>query len=350
MKAFVCATLVLATALLAAMFSPAVQAAEAPTKEKPIVLKFAEFAPKMVRTEGVLWWIQEVEKRTGGRVKIEYYPAESLVKARDMPEAVRSGIADIVTFVPVYYPAKIPSWTFPEVSPVSSAYAAMMAVYDLYAEEPALQKDLDRWNCRMLFPMTSAGETIMTMREKSSSLADLKGKKIRATGDQSVLIQRVGGVAVPLPQPETFTALQTKNLDGVLGFPSQAVSFGYVEVTKSWLRGLAGQYVNPAMISKNAWNKLPEDIRTIMLDVGREQVAFVAALQKKEEGAILRDVQQKNGIEVIELSQADRDHWKAQFAPIQEAWIKDKIAKGIPAESILKKYAALVEKYQKESK
>lgn len=265
-----------------------------------------------------------------------------------MPEAVRSGIADIVTFVPVYYPAKIPSWTFPEVSGVSNAYAAMMAAYDVYEAEAALQKDLDRWNCRLLFPMTSGGETVITMHGRAESLADLKGSKIRATGDQSALIRRFGAVPVPLPQPEVFGALQTQNLDGVLSFPSQAMSFGYAGVTKSWLRGLSGQYANPAVINKTVWSKLPEDIQKVMLEAGRDQVFWVAELQKKEEERILEEVQKEYGISVIQLSRDDIELWNAQFAPIQEAWVKDKENKKIPGASILSLYRERVATHLKE--
>ena len=41
------------------------------------------------------WWATEVEKRTGGKVKVQIYWIESLVKAKDMLPALQSGFADV---------------------------------------------------------------------------------------------------------------------------------------------------------------------------------------------------------------------------------------------------------------
>jgi TRAP-type transport system periplasmic protein len=316
-----------------------------PAQDKPIVLKYAELAPKMVRTEAGMWWIDEVQKRTGGRVKIEYYAAESLVKANDMPDAVRTKVCDIATFVTVYYPTKVPLWTIVDVGGVSSAYAVMMATLDLYKSDPAFQKILDNWNCRLLFPQTSAGETILVFRGNLNNLNDIKGKKIRAVGDQAILIKGLGGVPLPVTQPEIFTALQTGTLDGALGFPSQAMSFAYFEVTKTWLRGAPGQYMVPAMINKDSWNSLPKDIQKIMDDVTVEQVKYLANLMKTKEGEIIEKVQKEKGIKVVNLTAEEVKTWRAQYAPIWEKWKKDASQKGADGEKLLSTYFDLCKKY-----
>lgn len=40
-------------------------------------------------------WTEEVTKRTNGRVKFEYLPAQQLGKAADLPNLTRNGVADI---------------------------------------------------------------------------------------------------------------------------------------------------------------------------------------------------------------------------------------------------------------
>ena len=314
-------------------------------QEKPIGLKYAELAPKMVRTEAGMWWIDQVQKRTGGRVKIEYYPAESLVKAMDMPDAVRTKVCDIATFVTVYYPTKVPLWTIVDVGGVSSAYAVMSATLDLYRSEPAFQKVLDQWNCRLLFPQTSAGETILVFRGNLNSLKDIKGKKIRAVGDQAILIKGLGGVPLPVTQPEIFTALQTGTLDGALGFPSQAMSFAYYEVTKTWLRGAPGQYLVPAMINKDSWNSLPKDFQKIMEEVGVEQIKYLSDLMKTKEGEIIEKVQKEKGIKVVNLTPQEVETWRAQYTPIWERWKKEASQKGVDGEKLLSTYFSLCKQY-----
>jgi TRAP-type C4-dicarboxylate transport system substrate-binding protein len=54
------------------------------------------------------WWLDEVEKRSGGRIKFERYPGESLAKAAEQLDALESGMADVSLFVTTYTPGKIP--------------------------------------------------------------------------------------------------------------------------------------------------------------------------------------------------------------------------------------------------
>ena len=80
-----------------------------------ISLKKADFGvATQTRTTLSMWWAKEVERRSNGRLKIQYFPADSLVKASDVFESTRSGVIDIGIWVPAYNPA---------VSPMSALFA-----------------------------------------------------------------------------------------------------------------------------------------------------------------------------------------------------------------------------------
>ena len=53
-------------------------------------------------------WVKQVEEATKGRVKIEVYPSQTLIKGIDMWKGVRSGIADIGWCVQGYWPEQTP--------------------------------------------------------------------------------------------------------------------------------------------------------------------------------------------------------------------------------------------------
>ena len=69
---------------------------QAIAQEKQIVLKYSNFFPAP-HTNSVLadQWCKEVEKRTHGRVKINYYPGAVLTPAAQTYDSVVKGIADI---------------------------------------------------------------------------------------------------------------------------------------------------------------------------------------------------------------------------------------------------------------
>src|SRR5690606_9939277 len=53
-------------------------------------------------------FMAEVEKRTNGQVKFEYYPAQQLGKAKDLMSLALSGVADIAYVAPSFVTDKLP--------------------------------------------------------------------------------------------------------------------------------------------------------------------------------------------------------------------------------------------------
>ena len=53
-------------------------------------------------------WVKQVEEATKGRVKIQVYPSQTLIKGVDMWRGIRSGIADIGWCVQGYWPEQTP--------------------------------------------------------------------------------------------------------------------------------------------------------------------------------------------------------------------------------------------------
>jgi len=53
-------------------------------------------------------WVKQVEETTKGRVKIEVYPSQTLIKGVGMWKGVRGGIADIGWCVQGYWPEQTP--------------------------------------------------------------------------------------------------------------------------------------------------------------------------------------------------------------------------------------------------
>jgi len=86
----ICVSLVLVIGLvLAGCAKPA------PAPE-PVTLKYASLFPPTFHYHAVIEdWAAEVEKRTEGMVKIDLYPASSLLTPPEMYDGILKGIADI---------------------------------------------------------------------------------------------------------------------------------------------------------------------------------------------------------------------------------------------------------------
>ncbi len=74
----------------------ALSATPRPSMAKTIELTYANFFPPFhIQSQLAEAWCREVEKRTDGMVKINYYPGGTLTKAPQTYDSVEQGIADI---------------------------------------------------------------------------------------------------------------------------------------------------------------------------------------------------------------------------------------------------------------
>ncbi len=80
------------------------------TPTKVYRLKFADFDPSqsIFIRNFVEPWCKLIERETGGRVVVDWYGVETLVKRADMHDAMLNGIADIVNEGPTQQPGRWP--------------------------------------------------------------------------------------------------------------------------------------------------------------------------------------------------------------------------------------------------
>ena len=71
-----------------------------------IVLRYGTLdAPDSIIGRAQDWYLNRVEELSGGRVKFERYWSESLVPARELLDALNTGISDVSFLIPGYFPS-----------------------------------------------------------------------------------------------------------------------------------------------------------------------------------------------------------------------------------------------------
>ena len=103
-------------------------------------------------------------------------------------------------------------------------------------------------------------------------LADFAGKKLRvnATAMEREKMRRLGATAVPMPLNEVLPSLQRGVIDGTMSGTSVFVSFKFNDVVKIITVTNDTMLVSLAVVSKVWLDKLPPDLRKIVVDAGRE--------------------------------------------------------------------------------
>ena len=87
-------------------------------------------------------WIKQVEEAGKGRIKIEVFPSQTLIKGIDMWKGISSGIADIGWCVQGYWPEQTPLSDVMSLPfmPITSAEKGSEVLWKLYEKYPSIQK------------------------------------------------------------------------------------------------------------------------------------------------------------------------------------------------------------------
>lgn len=284
-------------------------------------------------THALMPWVKRVEAATGGRVKIEVYPSQTLVKGPDIWKAVRGGVVDLGWCFHGYWPDLTPLAdviTLPGL-PMKSAEKGSEVLWRLYEKFPAIQREFSEVQPLALW--TSNPYFLLTTKKQVKTLEDLKGLKIRVTGGPPTeQMKALGAVPTPIPMPDMYQALDKGVVDG-MGAPWEAVQgFRLYEVAKYYTMVPLSAVYFSLCGNKQKWASLPQDVRDAIMSVsGLEGSKFWGRnFFDTAEQAVIERVRSGN-YEMIRYTPPAEEiaRWdRVGGEPVRSEWVKRMEAKG----------------------
>jgi len=291
-----------------------------------IKLKAANFfPPPSLQSKYLGEFCAEVEKRTKGRVKIEYLAGGSLLKAPGIYQGVVTGIADIGYSHIEYTPGRMPVSGVCEL-PLGypSAWVASQVSNDFYNEFKPKEWD----DVKMLWTNTS-NPSLMITKKPVRKLEDLKGMKIRSPGIVGYTVTALGGTPTSTPMMEVYDAMSKGVIDGVNTPYETLKTFRFAEVvgytTANWQTG--NVYYFYVAMNKNSYKKLPPDIKEIFDELCGEYKELYALFWNSIDFHGIAFALEK-GVQIIELSDEEAARWQKATEPVIEGYVKDMVGKG----------------------
>ncbi len=292
-------------------------------------------------------WAKEIEKRTGGKVKINIFSGGSLTPADQCFDGVVKGISDIGMSCFAYTRGRLPLL---EVLDLPLGYPNGM-VATLVANDFVKKmkpKELD--DVKVLY-LHAHGPGLLHTQKPVHKMEDLKGMKIRSTGLSAKIVESLGGVSVAMPQGGTYEALQKGVVQGTLA---------PMETLKGWKQAQVIKYTTDCtsigyttamfvVMNKKKWESLPKDVQKVFDDVSHEWIA-VAGKAWDDADAEGYKYSAELGNKMIKLSDAEEARWEAAVKPVSEGYIKATESKGLPGKQALAETKALIKKYSKVKK
>lgn len=220
-------------------------------------------------------WIEEVRKRTNGRVIITLYNPNTLCPEGEILDAVIKGQVDIGQHYCARNPGRMPLNTVIGKIPmaVSSCEAGALAYWNLWHESPELQKEYA--GLHVLGLHTTAACQVHTKDKPVQTLADLKSLRMLGTSkDTMVIINALGLNGIIQPMTDMYLAMSRNMGDAAMVPVATLRSYKINESTKHTLlfHGIMGACW--FAMNEAKWNSLPADVQQVLTETTGEAMSM----------------------------------------------------------------------------
>jgi TRAP-type mannitol/chloroaromatic compound transport system substrate-binding protein len=207
---------------------------------------------------------------TGGRIKVEVFPAGSLVRAFETFDAVSAGVADMYHSFEGYFEKKSTSLHFFAAVPFGFTADELFGWLQYGGGQELWDALSGQFNLKPLLCTTTGCQMGGWFVREVKSTSDYKGLRYRMGGLGAEVLRRMGALAVTLPGGEIMQALKSGAVDASewIG-PWLDMALGLHEV--------AGYYYYPAFhepgsgfslaFNKGVWDSFTASEQKIIEDV-----------------------------------------------------------------------------------
>jgi TRAP-type C4-dicarboxylate transport system substrate-binding protein len=317
-------------------------------------LRFAHyFGPTNAQSKSIIRWADEIKEKTDGRVDIEFFYQEALVKGTEMLDGVGSGRTDLGYIASFYFPAELPLSGVAGVPFVTSDPGAQAkAFYDLYQENELLREEYESKGIKVLTfnPITSA---VLGAKEEVKDLDWFKGKRVRSVGQIASAVEAVGGNPVALSFAEIYEGMQRGVVDAYTSAPFEALVDIKVHEVGPYIHdtGLGQYLVALTGMNMDTWESLPQDIQEVITEASENHVEGAMEDLVEVEDASCTTVLDGGGF-VGALPDAEIAKWKDIYGVGAMAAYSDELSKTLSEEEVdafIGEYEDKLEQYEAES-
>ncbi|KIZ43846.1 MULTISPECIES: TRAP transporter substrate-binding protein DctP [Rhodopseudomonas] len=254
---------------------------------------------------------EEIGKRSGGELVGEVYPGSSLIKTKAQFSAMRKGALDLSLYPMPYAGGELPETNIGLMPGLVSTYEQGLS----WKTKPVGKTLTDFLADKGIMLITWVWQAGGVASRSKALVApdDAKGLKVRGgSREMDMVLQTAGAAVLSVPSNEIYAAMQTGACDAGITSSTSLISFRLEEVAKHLTSGADASYwfmLEPLMMSKAIFDKLPKNHQDIILSVGSELEAF------GKEGAQSDDIEvakvyEKAGATVSKLDAATVGKWR----------------------------------------
>ena len=247
-----------------------------------------------------------VETRSGGKVKIEIYPASQLGPIPRTVEGVALGTIEMTLPATGFLAALEPRFV---VFDAPGLFDSMQHAERVFADAEVAKRLASFGATKGVEPLITFahGPLMLLAHRPIRGVADFKGQKLRVPGGAPMHIEpfrKLGASPVSIPLGEVMPAMQNHTIDGFIGGLTVFTSFKYYDVAKGLTRLPGSHLIAAGLVNRNFMKSLGPDLERIVREEARKAEPLFATwgAEDVERG---KKLWAQNGGENIEMPPAE---------------------------------------------
>ena len=274
-------------------------------------------------SENLVQFANDVDKATGGKLKITVHANASLFKAPEIKRAVQGGQAQIGEILLVNFQKEWQIFGADGLPFLADSYDEAMKLWKV--QKPVLDKKLGEQGLMALYAVPWPPQGIYTKRPVNAA-ADLKGMKWRAYSPATARIaELVGAQPVTVQAAELSQALATGVVESYMSSGSTGADSKTYEHLKYWYDTQAWLPKNAVIVNRAAFNALDKPTQDALLKAAADAEVRGIAASKRVNGESL-DKLRAGGMQILPPS----PQLKADMKKVGDTMLKEWLEKAGP--------------------
>jgi TRAP-type C4-dicarboxylate transport system substrate-binding protein len=280
-------------------------------------------------TENVQQFAADVDKATGGKLKITVHANASLFKAPEIKRAVQGGQAQIGEILLANFENENPLYGVDGIPFLATSYEESMKLYK--ASKKAQNDLLGKQGMMMLYAVAWPPQGIYS-KKPIESAADMRGLKWRAySPSTSKIAELVGAQPVTVQASELSQALATGVVESFMTSGSTGYDSKVYEQVKNFYDTQAWLPKNAIIVNKKAFDALDQPTRDALLKAAEtaETRGWKVSAEKnewylnalKEKGMTIHKPSAKLQADLKQVGQVMQADWLKKAGPEGQAVI-----------------------------
>ncbi len=283
------------------------------------------YAVGSFQTENVQLFANEVDKATGGKVKITLHANGSLYKANEIKRAVQTGQTAAGEFLLSGSANENPLYGVDSIPFLATNYADARKLYN--ASKPSLEKLLASQGIKLMFSVPWPGQSLYSVKEIKGP-DDLKGTKMRAYNPATTRIaQMLKAQPTTIQLAELGQALATGTVENFLTSSASGVENKLFEQTKFFYPVNAWLPRNATVVSQKAFDALDKPTQDAVMKAAAAAESRGWAISEQKDSDFVKELGSK-GMKIAPPSDALKKELLTIGDTMTSDWLKTAGADG----------------------